>query len=350
MACIYVPWLLLTQILLQVAKHEAKVPAIIVFGDSSVDSGNNNQISTPLKSNFKPYGRDFAGGQPTGRFSNGRVPPDLISEAFGLKPSVPAYLDPKFGISDFVTGVCFASAGTGYDNATSDVLNVIPLWKEVEYYKEYQSKLRAYVGHHKARKILTEALYLISLGTNDFLENYYTIPRRQAQFTVQQYQDFLVELAENFLREIYSLGVRKISLTGVPPMGCLPLERATNFMNNHDCVEEYNNVAVEFNGKLNNMVAKLNQELPGYKILFTAKVYQFFYQIIRSPSSYGFDVAEVACCSTGTFEMSYLCNEDNPFTCTDASKYIFWDAFHPTDKTNQLIANILIPDLLKLFN
>lgn len=133
MAFVYISWFLLTQILLQVAKHEAKVPAVIVFGDSSVDSGNNNGISTLLKSNFKPYGRDFDGGQPTGRFSNGRVPPDFVSEAFGLKTSVPAYLDPKFGISDFVNGVCFASAGTGYDNATSDVLvsplsNCIIIW------------------------------------------------------------------------------------------------------------------------------------------------------------------------------------------------------------------------------
>lgn len=104
------------------SKIEAKVPAIIVFGDSSVDSGNNNAIKTLLKSNFKPYGRDFYGGQPTGRFSNGRVPPDFISEAFGLKPTIPAYLDPAFTIADFATGVCFASAGTGFDNATSDVL------------------------------------------------------------------------------------------------------------------------------------------------------------------------------------------------------------------------------------
>lgn len=100
----------------------AKVPAVIVFGDSSVDSGNNNVISTLLKSNFKPYGRDFYGGRPTGRFCNGRIPPDFISEAFGLKPAVPAYLDPAYNISDFATGVCFASAGTGYDNATSNVL------------------------------------------------------------------------------------------------------------------------------------------------------------------------------------------------------------------------------------
>lgn len=105
-----------------VAETKAKVPAIIVFGDSSVDTGNNNVISTLLKSNFKPYGRDFEGGLPTGRFCNGRVPPDFISEAFGLKPAIPAYLDPQYSISDFATGVCFASAGTGYDNATSDVL------------------------------------------------------------------------------------------------------------------------------------------------------------------------------------------------------------------------------------
>jgi hypothetical protein len=114
--------LFLIQILILVAKSKAKVPALIVFGDSTVDTGNNNQIPTIAKSNFGPYGRDFLGGRPTGRFSNGRVASDFISEAFGLKPTLPAFLDPTYNISDFATGVCFASAGTGYDNATSDVL------------------------------------------------------------------------------------------------------------------------------------------------------------------------------------------------------------------------------------
>lgn len=113
----------ISQLLILVSRcSAAKVPAIIVFGDSTVDSGNNNVISTVLKSNFEPYGRDFFGGQPTGRFSNGRIPPDFISEAFGLRPFVPAYLDPAYNISDFATGVCFASAGTGYDKETSNVL------------------------------------------------------------------------------------------------------------------------------------------------------------------------------------------------------------------------------------
>jgi hypothetical protein len=119
---IYIPWLMVAQFLLLVPLTTSKVPAIIVFGDSSVDAGNNNVIPTLLKSNFKPYGRNFPGGRATGRFCNGRVPPDFISEAYGLKPLIPAYLDPAYTIADFATGVCFASAGTGYDNATSAVL------------------------------------------------------------------------------------------------------------------------------------------------------------------------------------------------------------------------------------
>lgn len=118
------PCLLFLQLLLVPSYVHAKsrVTSIIVFGDSSVDTGNNNQISTVAKSDFKPYGRDFDGGHPTGRFCNGRVATDFISEAFGLKPAIPAYLDPAYNMSDFVNGVCFASAATGYDNATSDVL------------------------------------------------------------------------------------------------------------------------------------------------------------------------------------------------------------------------------------
>ncbi|GMN27944.1 hypothetical protein TIFTF001_001852 [Ficus carica] len=260
--------------------RKARIPAVVVFGDSSVDAGNNNQILTLLKSNFKPYGRDFSGSRPTGRFCNGRIPPDFISEGFGLKPAVPAYLDPMYNIKDFATGVCFASAGTGYDNATSDVLNVIPLWKEVEYYKEYQNKLRAYLGPRKANRILRQALYLVSLGTNDFLENYYIFPRRRSQFTVEEYQDFLVGIATNFFRELHSLGARKISLTGVPPMGCLPLERATNIFGHNECEDKYNKVAVQFNAKLKNMATKLNEELSGLRLVFTDSVYDLVYDML----------------------------------------------------------------------
>ena len=53
-------------------------PAIFVFGDSTVDTGNNNNRVTPSKANYRPYGNDFKGKVATGRFSNGKVPSDMI--------------------------------------------------------------------------------------------------------------------------------------------------------------------------------------------------------------------------------------------------------------------------------
>jgi len=59
--------------------NNESVPALFVFGDSIVDTGNNNYINTIAKCNFLPYGKDFgAGNQPTGRFSNGLTPSDFI--------------------------------------------------------------------------------------------------------------------------------------------------------------------------------------------------------------------------------------------------------------------------------
>ncbi|GAV85872.1 Lipase_GDSL domain-containing protein [Cephalotus follicularis] len=343
-----ISWFLLTHLLQQCLQSNAKVPAIIVFGDSSVDAGNNNEISTVLKSNFEPYGRDFRGGEPTGRFSNGRIPPDFISEAFGLKPTIPAYLDPMYNIMDFSTGVCFASAGTGYDNATSDVLSVIPLWKELEYYKEYQKKLRGYLGDEKANIILGEALYLMSMGTNDFLENYYMFPGRSSKFSVVDYQNFLAGIARNFITELYQLGARKISIGGLPPMGCLPLERTTNIFSGSVCVEEYNNVAKDFNTMLQDLVVRLNKELVGIRLVLS-NPYDILSDIIQNPHLFGFENAAMACCGTGMFEMGYMCDKINPFTCSDANRYVFWDSFHPTEKTNWIVADHVVNQSLAAF-
>ncbi|KAL4185054.1 hypothetical protein AMTRI_Chr10g228680 [Amborella trichopoda] len=321
-----------------------KAPAVIVFGDSTVDPGNNNQISTVLKSNFEPYGRDMKGGA-TGRFSNGRIPTDFISEDLGIKPLVPAYLDPKMSIRDFTTGVSFASAGTGLDNATSNVLSVIPLWKELEYFKEYKTRLRAYAGPRKANTIIHEAVYIISIGTNDFLENYYLIPQRSSRFTVKEYQVFLAKLAVNFVKELYSLGARKISFGGLPPMGCLPLERTTNAMSGSRCVEQYNQVARDYNTLLTREVVALNCQLPGIKLVFS-NPYDVMMGVIETPSKYGFDDVSVACCSIGLIEIGYTCNRWSPFTCQNADKYAFWDAFHPTEKLNRIITDYVMKNFL----
>lgn len=58
------------------------VPGLIVFGDSIVDQGNNNNLSSVMKCNFPPYGIDFTGGLATGRFTNARTPSDMIGRYY----------------------------------------------------------------------------------------------------------------------------------------------------------------------------------------------------------------------------------------------------------------------------
>ena len=66
-----------SEAVIQIPNNET-VPAVIMFGDSIVDTGNNNGLTSAVKCDFPPYGRDFNGGMPTGRFSNGKVPSDFL--------------------------------------------------------------------------------------------------------------------------------------------------------------------------------------------------------------------------------------------------------------------------------
>ena len=63
-----------------VVKKHHKVSAVLVFGDSTSDPGNNNYILTPFKGNFPPYGKDFANQVPTGRFTNGLLASDYVGK------------------------------------------------------------------------------------------------------------------------------------------------------------------------------------------------------------------------------------------------------------------------------
>ncbi|KAI3908816.1 hypothetical protein MKW98_029366 [Papaver atlanticum] len=287
----------------------------ISFDSQFVDAGNNNQILTLIKANFPPYGQDFEGGEPTGRFCNGRLPTDFLSEMLRIKPSIPAYLDPAFGIEDFATGVTFASSGTGYDVATSTILAVIPLSEELDYFKEYLAKLTSFLGNDSTAETARESLYIISIGTNDFVLNYFTVPGRSLQFTVDEYEDFLLGIARNFLTELYSLGARKIVIVGLPPNDRLPIVKTLNLVP----------VRPNYNVKLQNLVSSLSIELEGIKLVY-ADIYNPLLHIIQNPNIYGFENVEEGCCATGTVEFGIPCIAGNALSCPDPGKYVFFDA------------------------
>lgn len=165
---------------------------------------------------------------------------------------------------------------------------VVPLWKQLEFYKEYQTKLRAYLGNVKADEILREALYFISIGSNDFLLNYFLLPGKQLLIPENQYSDFMITTAEKFYKELYNLGARKLFVVGVAPIGCVPAARTLNidFQKPHECIEKYNDAALDVNSKFRQIVAKLNSQLPGLKMVF-GDIYNLVKQITTNPTSFG---------------------------------------------------------------
>ncbi|GMP44659.1 hypothetical protein CsSME_00013495 [Camellia sinensis var. sinensis] len=70
------------------------IPAVLMFGDSIVDTGNNNNLETIFKVNYPPYGKDFISRIPTGRFCNGKVPSDFFGMNWELKSSCQHILTP----------------------------------------------------------------------------------------------------------------------------------------------------------------------------------------------------------------------------------------------------------------
>ncbi|KAK4480452.1 hypothetical protein RD792_013525 [Penstemon davidsonii] len=102
--------------LLGVTKVEAR--SFFVFGDSLVDSGNNNYLATTARADSPPYGIDYPTRRPTGRFSNGFNIPDLISQHIGQTESPLPYLSPQLNGQRLLVGANFASAGVGILNDT----------------------------------------------------------------------------------------------------------------------------------------------------------------------------------------------------------------------------------------
>eukprot|EP00252_Welwitschia_mirabilis_P016116 TRINITY_DN35629_c0_g1_i1.p1 TRINITY_DN35629_c0_g1~~TRINITY_DN35629_c0_g1_i1.p1 ORF type:complete len:375 (-),score=4.43 TRINITY_DN35629_c0_g1_i1:62-1186(-) len=320
--------------------------AMLVFGDSTADTGNNNDnLRTVARANFPPYGRDFANHVATGRFSNGKIGIDFMSEGLGMKDKIPAYLDPRLTVEDLLTGVSFASANSGIDTLTSRLSSVISLGKQLEYFREYKKRIESAVGKRKSEYLIKNALFLLSVGSNDFLANYFVVPIRQRQYSMEEFQQMLVRATSEFLQELINEGASRIAVIGLSPLGSLPFVRTESRQNS----EPESTAAADFNNKLMALVNSFSSSANprDLRIVFI-DTYSIFADIISNPYAYGLEANESGCCGMGLAVAGIFCNTGVP-VCADASKYVFWDAVHPTESVYKIEADLFVRrDLLRL--
>ncbi|KAG5556763.1 hypothetical protein RHGRI_007134 [Rhododendron griersonianum] len=140
---------------------------------------------------------------------------------------------------------------------------------------------------------------------------------------------------------LYGVGVRRIGVTTLPPTGCLPAAITLFGGGSNQCIGRLNQDAVAFNNKLSNTALYLKNRFPGLKVV-VFDIYQPLLDLITKPTDQGFFESRKACCGTGTIETSMLCNARSVGTCSNATQYVFWDGFHPSEAANKVIAQALL--------
>ncbi|KAJ9185756.1 hypothetical protein P3X46_005350 [Hevea brasiliensis] len=319
---------------------QSEARAFFVFGDSLVDSGNNNYLATTARADSPPYGIDYPTHRPTGRFSNGLNIPDIISERIGAEPVLP-YLSPELTAQRLLNGANFASAGIGILNDTGvQFLNIIRMDKQLECFQEYQQRVRDLIGGDRTKQLVNGALILIAVGGNDFVNNYYLLPysARSRQFPLPDYVKYLISEYKKLLMELYKLGARRVLVTGTGPLGCVPAELALRGTNG-GCSAELQRAASLYNPQLVEMLKGLNKRI-GKNVFIGANTQRMHTDFISNPQAYGFTTSQVACCGQGQYNGLGLCTAASNL-CPNRGEYAFWDPFHPSEKANRLIVEAM---------
>ncbi|XP_016191606.1 GDSL esterase/lipase At5g18430 [Arachis ipaensis] len=147
--------------------NNVKKPTLFIFGDSTFDVGTNNFLKSIAKANILYNGIDFLYSIPTGRFSNGYNTADQIARQFGYMESPPPFLvlakHPYSFKRNILGGANFASAGSGILKETGK-----KQW--VEQFKFVREKINEKLGEEKACRFVSNALFLISVGSNDLFD------------------------------------------------------------------------------------------------------------------------------------------------------------------------------------
>ncbi|KAL8268303.1 hypothetical protein R6Q59_002101 [Mikania micrantha] len=307
-----------------------QVPCMFIFGDSLVDNGNNNDLNTREKADYSPYGVDFPQGA-TGRFTNGQTQADIIGRLLGF----PDFISPYATATDeqILRGVNYGSGGAGILEDTGRKLgDRIDFERQLLKHEIIVLRLRHLQGGDKAStdQYLNKCIYLIKIGSNDYINNYF-MPEDYIDGRIYTPPEFATALLDKYskqLRYLYKLGARKIAVSGLSFLGCIPFEIARFGINGAPCVEPINNAVKLFNDQLPPLVDGLNNDLPN--AIFT------FINItsISTPQEGEPSLSNVPCCPVNS---DGLCDRDS-IPCPNRDSTAFFDSLHPTEVANKVIA------------
>ncbi|XP_010917471.2 GDSL esterase/lipase 5 [Elaeis guineensis] len=318
--------------------------AFFIFGDSIVDPGNNNYIETTpeKKANYHPYGHNGFFDKPTGRFTDGRVIVDFIAE-YAKLPIIPPFLQPS---ASFINGANFGSAGAGILPETNQGL-VIDLQTQLKQFDEVRSNLTEELGVEKARELISQAVYFISIGSNDYMIGYILNPTMREAYLPEEFVSMVIGNLSQSIQALYDKGARKFCFLSLCPLGCLPALRAANPKADGGCFEDISALASAHNNALAAVLTSLAHIFKGFKYANT-DFYSWLKERIHNPSKYGFKDGVNACCGAGPYRGVFSCGKTKEGSdyqvCDSPEDYVWWDSFHASERIHEQVAKLLWSD------
>ncbi|CAI9114486.1 OLC1v1015218C1 [Oldenlandia corymbosa var. corymbosa] len=257
----------------------------------------------------------------------------LAAKYAGL-PLIPPYFQSSY--HQFGYGVNFASGGGGALVETYQGL-AIDLKMQLLYFKDVEKQLRERVGDKETQKLMSNAVYMFSIGGNDLIAPNPIF----SSFSSQDYIHIIIGNFTSVLKEIYKAGGRKFGLLSLVPVGCLPYIRVHNGDGSELCVEEFTKLVNQYNDALSEAIHQLQNQLQGF-IYSKFDLYNAVFQRIQNPSKYGFKDVKSGCCGSGIYRANYTCGgkrgeEQEYEVCDHPEDHFFFDSYHPSEKAyNQL--------------
>ncbi|KAL4632830.1 hypothetical protein ACB092_04G079400 [Castanea dentata] len=262
----------------------------------------------------------------------------LAGDLLGL-PYLPAFTSTNTTGTNILNGVNYASAGAGIlDESGRHLGDRFTLTQQVKNFQTTLNQLKSQMNAEQLSQYLAKSLVVMILGSNDYINNYLLPPLypTTSRLKPKEYADLLINRYTQQILALQGLGLRKFVLAGVGPLGCIPSQLASGAAPRGKCVSFVNDIVGLFNQQLSSLVDQLNANHSG-AIFVYGNTFTGFTDILNNPRSYGFWVTDTACCGFGRHQGQVSCLPFF-FPCLFRDQYVFWDAFHPTQAVNKIIA------------
>lgn len=152
--------------------------------------------------------------------------------------------------------------------------------------------MKSRLGEVEAKVTLSRAVYLFSIGSNDYTSifltnssvlNTYSKPEYVGivignltatikvrlspvlQFLLSRTESYIDNHSKYFWQDVYKRGGRKFAFINLPPLGCLPGIRIIRPDKNSSCLEEASILAKLHNRALSKLLRKSEEQLKGFK-------------------------------------------------------------------------------------